>query len=1114
MSSVAFTPANIFAYEDIPYQYPILWGTTISSLETRYTGRQVKDGLVPTPNGIFFTWLYPLVSSSTDNDVLIQSAAVGYSASVFQGKFSAGAVKQWALDGSGMPPPVFQYIVNTRPPDQYIVLSRPASGQLTLPPSILDVGTDYTIAIQTLMFFTTEPSILIPGQPTPTQSTSHFCYSEWASSTFRVNQPPSTTNLMVNGLQNPTRIPTTITPTFSFTATDPDGPKLNYRIQIGTTPGGTNTWDSGEMSATPSATGVTTVSLPYSGTPLSRGIPYYWTVTVDDGLSSPIATAGADSFQINTPPAVLSLKVNGEEMIDGETPLVSNENIVVSWEFYDADGDSQTAYQLTVGKGGNNILVSGEVLTSVQSTPIPDMLVGELATIFLKVKDGYEYGQAVNGTFRTDSRPSATNLLIDGQENPGEVSTPTPTFSWTYTHPDASGATVDLQQSYQIQVANDSEFQTIVWDTGTVASPVTSVAYAGTALGHAMYYIRVKVASPITESDYSQGFFAVNMRPNNPILIAPTSGAYGDPPGTIGIQWVPAFPLDPDGDTVTYTVEETDSRSSNSGWKFLAGPIPSASPSAPKVEYIVLAVMDGARYQDTIGKPSNIQKIGAIAATGMTATAMYSSDATDLPPKTETIIDHAAMGTGAFLDILNDGSQNPYYPSFMSEWLYHKGIPSNALAGITDRAKLLTSKDKLWCLRLASGPGFWNDYIPFADCGVNHVGGGGYRSDATTHALAMSELGSLTPPNLLWVSYKEPDSTAHAATHDALGFASYEAAIQQTDAYIGQLWDAVQANPVMAGKTVIVITDDHGRQDPDWWDHGGITAPERHVMFVAAGPRIKVGTSSIPHRLKDVAPTILGLMGMSKTTGDGSFMSDITDYQDLAGSYTWDISAVKSGSNYGVRVIASDYFSSSDPSVGGTSARFTILNHAPNTPVFTLPKVGDVANTIIREEWAEADPVDVDGDQTNYVVEITRDITATTVLWESVGIFPQGTTRIFANSSTLPDGDNYRLRIKAVDSKGAEGATNESPTFSVSNKVYVNDFEVHKGRLYLGCSDGRLLRVKETMWQLEEDFSSSSSLGRFQEFSSGKPYIKIENGTLLISTLPGETFVLRQLGDK
>jgi hypothetical protein len=1115
MASIAFTPANIFAYEDIPYQYPILWGTPITSVDTRYTGKQVKEGIVPTPNGIFFTWLYPLVPGTADNDVLVQSAAVGYRALIFEGKFSAGQVRQWALGGPSLGNPTYQYVSNIRPPSQYVILSRPASGQLTVPPGILEVGTDYTLALQALMFFTTEPDIPIPGQPSPTQSTSHFCYSEWASVNFRVDQPPSASNLRVNGLENPTRVPTSLTPTFSFTVSDPDGPSLNYKVEVGTYVGGTNTWSSGEMAATPSATGSTEISLPYSGPTLSRGIPYYWKVTVDDGLVASAATDGTARFQINTPPTVLSLKADGSEMIDGEIPLVKNVGVELTWQFYDADGDEQAAYQLVVGKGGKNVLVSGEVPTDSQAVTIPPLLVGEFVTVSLKVKDGTEYGQVINGSFRTDSKPSATNLLIDGQENPGYVSSPTPTFSWTYTHPDASGGTTDLQRAYRLQVASDANFASVIWDTGTVTSPLSSVTYNGTTpLGHDMYYVRVKVSSSITDSDYTQGFFAINMSPNNPILISPAAGPYGSP-WEVPIQWTPAFPLDPDGDAVTYTIETTETRSTNSGWKFLAGPIAAVSPTAPVVEYVVLAIMDGARYQDTMGAVGtpNVPNIAAIAATGMTADSMYSSDAADLPAKTETILGHATMGTGAFLDILNDGSQNPYYPSFMSEWLYHKGIPSNATVGITTKAKLITSKDKLWCLRLVSGPGFWNNYIPFADCGVNHIGGGGYRSDATTQSLALAEVNSATPPNLLWVSYKEPDSTAHAATHDAPGFASYEAAIQQTDAYIGQLWTAIQANPVMAGKTVIIIADDHGRQDPNWWSHGGITAPERQVMFVAAGPRIKAGTTSTPHRLKDVAPTILGLMGMSKTTGNGTFMSDITDYQDLAGAYTWDISSVRSGTNYGVRIIASDYFSSSDPSVGGTSVRFSILNHAPSTPVFTLPKSGDIANTIIKAEWAEADPVDVDGDQTNYIVEITRNILAPTPIWELVGIFPQGTSRIFVNSSSLPDGSSYRLRIKAVDSEGAEGSTNYSPTFSVSNKVYVNDFEVHKGRLYLGCSDGKLLRVKETMWQLEEDFSDQNSLGRFQEFSSGKPYIKLENGTLLISTLPGETFILRQLGD-
>jgi hypothetical protein len=284
--------------------------------------------------------------------------------------------------------------------------------------------------------------------------------------------------------------------------------------------------------------------------------------------------------------------------------------------------------------------------------------------------------------------------------------------------------------------------------------------------------------------------------------------------------------------------------------------------------YTVLIVMDGARYSDTFGSPMNIPSLMSITTSGAYNSSLYADN-----PATETIAGHDAMLTGRYEPISNTGSQNPSYPSFIQEWLYNVGIVSTSGIGFTDRAKMIFSKDKLLCLGKSTTAGSWNDYLPYVNAGVNGDGTGGYRTDANTfNIFKVHCISGANPPQLSMVSFAEPDTYAHA-----VNYSGYISAIQQTDAYIGEIWNTIQSHPLMANKTMMIVTNDHGRQaDPNFDQHGGTTEPERHVMFVAIGPDIKSGYTTSTYRgLRDIPETIMYVLGMTKAYGDGNIMTEI-----------------------------------------------------------------------------------------------------------------------------------------------------------------------------------------------------------------------------------------------
>lgn len=90
-------------------------------------------------------------------------------------------------------------------------------------------------------------------------------------------------------------------------------------------------------------------------------------------------------------------------------------------------------------------------------------------------------------------------------------------------------------------------------------------------------------------------------------------------------------------------------------------------------------------------------------------------------------------------------------------------------------------------------------------------------------------------PRVLFVGYGETDEWAHLGRYDL-----YLESARQTDRFIRELWDTMQAMPEYRGTTTFVITTDHGRGGglEEWKDHDS-TVPGSSGMWIAAiGPDV------------------------------------------------------------------------------------------------------------------------------------------------------------------------------------------------------------------------------------------------------------------------------------
>ncbi len=77
-----------------------------------------------------------------------------------------------------------------------------------------------------------------------------------------------------------------------------------------------------------------------------------------------------------------------------------------------------------------------------------------------------------------------------------------------------------------------------------------------------------------------------------------------------------------------------------------------------------------------------------------------------------------------------------------------------------------------------------------------------------------------------FVHYREPDTAGHAKKW---GSATYREAVVHVDAYLGQLFSLVESDPQLKGKTIIILTADHGGP-PGKGSHTDATNPACYTI--------------------------------------------------------------------------------------------------------------------------------------------------------------------------------------------------------------------------------------------------------------------------------------------
>lgn len=289
----------------------------------------------------------------------------------------------------------------------------------------------------------------------------------------------------------------------------------------------------------------------------------------------------------------------------------------------------------------------------------------------------------------------------------------------------------------------------------------------------------------------------------------------------------------------------------------LAGCFGPRADAAYRTERVVLVVIDGLRYSEGLGDPTHAQvpRMAALAQQGLLVEPFRNDGYTYTSRAIPAIWCGAWTELAEFSDPACGGAENSAteLPTLFEYYRRDLARPAEDCVYVL---KDLCS----WKASFHSeyGPDYWPLY---------HAEG---RTDLQVWAEAREILDDLAPRFLL-LYLADVDHAGHSGVWD-----QYLTAIETADAIVGELWSYVQADPDYAGRTTLLVTNDHGRHTGDWTGHGCGCAGCRAIQLLAVGPDTPAGrVSTEPRTLRDITPTIGHLLGFATGHASGAAMREI-----------------------------------------------------------------------------------------------------------------------------------------------------------------------------------------------------------------------------------------------
>ena len=275
---------------------------------------------------------------------------------------------------------------------------------------------------------------------------------------------------------------------------------------------------------------------------------------------------------------------------------------------------------------------------------------------------------------------------------------------------------------------------------------------------------------------------------------------------------------------------------------------------AYQTRHVVIVVIDGGRYTETLGDTSfaNEPRQGRLMAPQGCRAVSWNMGVTT------TVAGHAAILSGVYQPLLDDGTERPHLPLLYECYRAATGAPASQTWFFGDKGKLAVMSN-------SDHP----DYGPAlgAEVRVDYV------DDVETMAAAEAQL-LADRPALLAMNLGQTDMIAHSGD-----WPGYLRAIHTADSLVYDLWTKIQADTALAGRTTLFVTNDHGRHDDEhggFQNHGDWCDGCRRVQMLALGPDFKTGlVTPFVFQPVNIAPTAALLLGFGMPWATGNVMDEL-----------------------------------------------------------------------------------------------------------------------------------------------------------------------------------------------------------------------------------------------
>jgi hypothetical protein len=282
-----------------------------------------------------------------------------------------------------------------------------------------------------------------------------------------------------------------------------------------------------------------------------------------------------------------------------------------------------------------------------------------------------------------------------------------------------------------------------------------------------------------------------------------------------------------------------------------------------KTKNVIIAVMDGVRYQETFGdaKRALIPNLAALEKDGTLFTNYRIAD----EGISVTRQGHSTISTGTWQTVALAGARMTA-PTFFE-------YARNELGWKQSDCYAIFGKRRYAYADFSSFPGYGENYRPTF---INSIGEEQMKNDDEVLAKVIEAMDK-DKPHIIFINFGYTDHIAHVSTYD-----EHKKAIVHCDEMLGKLWKKVQSTPGYKDETTVFFTNDHGRHNnrPNEpangvQNHGDKCEGCRHIMLLAVGPDTKPG-AKVAREVQqiDLCPTVGELLGFQTPFSQGKVIAD------------------------------------------------------------------------------------------------------------------------------------------------------------------------------------------------------------------------------------------------